>query len=159
MNPEKQRSYNTVFGGIFLSVGILAWLGAIFFAVFPNEPAPAPVKAQAPIDMDSCRAALSTLGYSASIENKVQIKAYEALSNDPKEQLEKASLAAVICKVPMREFCMGSGCPRPGVTLTLTAPLDNLPQAKGTTGANAASATKEAKGQASAASATAPPKK
>lgn len=118
MTPEQKRKYNTVMGGFLLSVGIVAWMTTVYFAVAPAKPKPAPMNAAPTVDMNSCRSALAQLGYSATITGN-EVKAYEPLTADPQAQLEKASIATLICKVNLQEFCIGTGCAQPGVTLVL----------------------------------------
>jgi len=124
MSPIQQQRFNTILGGTFLATGLVAWAMAFFFAVIPNEEAPAPVIAAPVIDLNSCQAALRDLGYSVTVENNSLLSAFEPLTSEPLKQLEKASLAATVCKLPMRTFCMGEGCEAPGLTLTLLRPVD-----------------------------------
>ena len=123
MTPQQQRRFNTTFGGVFVAAGLLAWMLAIYFAIKPNEKAPAPVIAAPTVDLQSCRAAWSQLGYLATA-TATDVTAYEALSADPKEQLDRATTAILLCKVPLRSFCMGQGCERPGLTFTVRKPLE-----------------------------------
>lgn len=144
MTPLQQRKFNTTLGGVFIAAGLLAWMLAIYFAVKPNEPAPAPVVGLVSIDTQSCRTAWSQLGYLATATN-TDVSAYEALSADPKEQLERATTAILLCKLPLRNFCMGQGCERPGVSFTvrkaielnLAIPAEREPIATPTPGAQA----------------------
>ncbi len=123
MTPEQKRKFNTVFGGVFLGTGIVAWMLTMYFAVSPNEPAPAPVIGAPSVNMTSCRDALAQLGYNATLKDQ-DVTAFEALSTDPKDQLDRATVAALVCKVPMKSFCMGDGCDQPGITLVLRKPVD-----------------------------------
>lgn len=118
MTPDQQRKFNTTFGGVFVAAGVLAWMLAIYFAVKPNDPAPAPVVGLTTIDLQSCRTAWAQLGYLASA-TETDVNAYEALSDNPKEQLERATTAVLLCKLPLRSFCMGQGCERPGVSFAV----------------------------------------
>jgi hypothetical protein len=123
MTPDQQRKFNTTFGGVFIGAGILAWMLAVYFAVKPNDPAPAPVVGLTTIDVKSCRTAWAQLGYLTTATN-TDVSAYEALSDNPKEQLERASTAILACKLPLRSFCMGQGCERPGLSFMVRKPLD-----------------------------------
>lgn len=123
MTPEQQRKYNTIFGSVFLGVGVVAWLLTAYFAVTPNTPRPFPVLNAPSIDLPSCRNALSTLGYQVSVTGN-DVTAFEALTDNPKQQLERATLAASICKIPLKSFCMGEGCEQPGVTIVVSRPND-----------------------------------
>lgn len=125
MNPEQQRKYNTIFGGLFLGLGIITWLLAVFFAVVPNAEAPTPVTGNTSIDLQSCRTALGQLGYSANVAaNKSDVTAYEPFGSDPKAQLEKATVGVLVCKLSLQSFCMGEGCERPGISFTLRKPVE-----------------------------------
>lgn len=118
MSPEQQRKSNTVLGGVFLGTGAVAWILALFFAVVPNPPVPTPVSGASKVDLSSCRAALTELGYTATLEGP-RIRLFEPLTASPKEQLEKASIAATVCKLQMKEFCMGTTCQNPGLSMIL----------------------------------------
>ncbi len=123
MTPEQSRKFNTAFGGLFIGAGVLAWMLAIYFAVAPNEPAPAPVMVSSSIDLGSCRNTLAELGYTATMQDG-SVTAYEPLTTDPQAQLNRATVAALVCKIPMKSFCMGEGCEQPGLTLVLRKPMD-----------------------------------
>ena len=118
MSPEQKRKFNTLFGGVFIATGVLAWGLTTYFALTPNPPKPAPVIGTATIDLPSCRTVLASLGYDAAVTDGTVV-AHEALSANPKEQLQKATLASTVCKLPMKSFCMGEGCPRPGLTIVV----------------------------------------
>jgi hypothetical protein len=121
MSPEQKRKFNTVFGSVFITTGIFAWALTAYFAVTPNPKRPAPVVHGLAIDLPSCQKTLTSLGYEATIKNK-EVTAHEMLSaTDPKQQLDRATIAATVCRLPMKSFCMGEGCERPGVTLVVTA--------------------------------------
>jgi hypothetical protein len=125
MNPEAQRKFNLIFGGMFLALGIVTWLMAVFFAVVPNQPAPAPLMGTPSIDIPSCRAAMQQLGYTGvSSANENEVSAHEDLTVDVKGQLEKASIGALVCKLKLQSFCMGPGCERPGLSFTLRRPVE-----------------------------------
>lgn len=121
MSPEQKRKFNTVFGGVFMATGIFAWALTAYFAVTPNAPKPAPVVSGTTIDLSSCQNSLRALGYEATLKNK-DVTAYEQLSpTDPKQQLDRATIAATVCRLPLKSFCMGEGCERNGVTIVVTA--------------------------------------
>lgn len=123
MSPEQKRKFNTTFGSLFFGVGLLAWGLTIYFAVTPNDPMPAPTVGESQIDPVSCRTALSTLGYEVTTQG-ADIVAFEPLSSQPKQQLERATMVSGLCKLPLKEFCMGEGCERPGVSITLAGARD-----------------------------------
>lgn len=141
MTPEQKRKFNTVFGGIFLGTGIVAWMLTVYFAVSPNAPAPAPVLSAPSVSLTSCRDALSQLGYQVTLKEP-DVTAFEPLSADPKEQLDRASVAALVCKIPMKSFCMGEGCEQPGLTLVLRKPVDRSDAASAVKAKEAAAAAK-----------------
>jgi hypothetical protein len=120
MTPSQKRQFNTIFGGVFLTGGILAWMIAFYFAIFPSEPVKE-VKPEVPkVDMESCKRALRTIGYNdIVISNGSDITVFEPKSDSLKDQLVRASLASTLCHIPMHSFCMGVGCSRPGLTLVL----------------------------------------
>ena len=121
MSPEQKRKFNTVFGGVFMVTGIFAWALTAYFAVTPNPPKPAPVVSGVTIDLASCQSSLRTLGYTVTMKDK-DITAHEELSiPDPKAQLDRATVAATVCRLPMKSFCMGTGCEKPGVTIVVSA--------------------------------------
>lgn len=124
MSPEQQRKSNTVLGGVFLGTGVVAWIMAMFFAVVPNPPVPAPSHEAAKVDLNSCKTALGELGYVATIEGP-RIRIFEPLTSSPKDQLEKASIAANMCRLTMKEFCMGTSCQNPGLTMVLLQQSSN----------------------------------
>ena len=127
MTPDQRRQFNTTFGGILLGIGIFAWLFSFYFVVVPRDVAPPPIAASS-VDLASCQSALADLGYSAT-EKASEVIAFEALSAMPREQLEKASIAANICHLPLNSFCMGEGCERPGLTLVLRKAVEVAPVA------------------------------
>lgn len=136
MSPEQKRKFNTAMGSLFLVAGLVGWGLTVYFAVTPNPPKPAPTFVHAVVDLPSCAQTLQRLGYSETrIDNK-DVVAFEAMSSDPKEQLDRATLAANVCKLEMKSFCMGEGCARPGLTLTLQMPQamrtaqDTLPKSR-----------------------------
>jgi hypothetical protein len=118
MSPEQKRKFNTVFGGVFLGGGIVAWALTVYFAMTPNPPRPTPVVGMPTIDLSSCRSVLAGFGYDAKVKDS-DVIAYEPLSASPKDQLQKATLAATVCKLPMKSFCMGEGCAQPGLTVVV----------------------------------------
>lgn len=119
MTPVQQQRFNTIVGGIFIGTGVLAWLLAVAFAVLPNKEAPAPVTMAPYVDMASCAQALRVQGFVVE-QAAAQVEAYMPLAYDNLYgQLEKASVAWNLCKVPVQSFCMGDGCEKPGMTLTL----------------------------------------
>lgn len=123
MTPEQRRHFNTVFGGVLLSLGIIAWLLAGYFSIAPRAPAPPLLNAKS-VDLSSCRSALSELGYRAT-ERPNEVLAFEAL--DPpraQAQLEKASIAVNLCHLSLHTFCVGDGCEQPGITLVLRKPVE-----------------------------------
>lgn len=122
MNPDQRRQFNTSFGGVLLALGIIAWLLTIYFAAFPREPAP-PLRNAVSVDMSSCRSALGDLGYTAT-ERPNEVSAFEALTDNPQGQLEKASIAANLCQLKMHNFCIGEGCEKPGLTLVFRKPVE-----------------------------------
>lgn len=126
MTPLYQQRFNTIVGGVLIGLGVLAWATSVFFAVVPNAPAPAPVIASPIVDLQSCRSALVSLGLKATVRNNVEVVIQEEISPQFEEQLERASLASVVCKLPMQSFCMGAGCtPSPGMHMVLAPPKDD----------------------------------
>ena len=121
MSPEQKRTVNTVFGSIFVAVAALEWSLAAYFSLTPASPRPAPVVYASSVDIGSCRNTLGALGYRVETVGQ-DLRVYEPLSESPKEQLDKATMAAALCKMKMTQFCMGEGCEQPGVLLTI-APL------------------------------------
>lgn len=122
MSPLSQQKFNTYVGGLMLGVGVLAWLGAIAYAVFPNDEAPAPVHLTPVVRLDSCATALRQLGYTVDIEGE-DIKAFEPYGTDLQRQLEKASIGTTVCKLPLQAFCLGNQtCEKPGLNFTLRRP-------------------------------------
>jgi len=124
MSPEQKRKFNTLFGTVFLVSGIFAWGLAAYYAKTPNEPQPAPVIGAKTVDLQSCATTLRSLGYPEVSVQKNDVIAHESLSMDPKAQLEKASIAATVCKLEVKYFCIGESCPQPGITIISTAPYN-----------------------------------
>jgi hypothetical protein len=122
MTPLQQQRFNTAMGGTFLGTGVVAWAVALFFAVVPNAEAPAPVNAAPVVELNSCRATLTQLGFNASIRGGADIVISQPMGPNLQVQLEKASLAASVCKLPLQSFCMGTGCATPGMELVLRQP-------------------------------------
>jgi len=120
MNPIQQQKFNTFVGGLFIGTGALAWLMAVAFAVLPNDEAPAPVTMAPYVDMNTCAQGLQRLGYQVETAG-VQVVAHEALdpSGNVEPQLVRASVAWNLCRVPVTDFCVGGGCEKPGITLTV----------------------------------------
>lgn len=120
MSPEINRKFNIGAGSFFLVMGLAGWALAGYYAATPNEAKPHPVTAENKIDLGSCRALLGTLGYSASITAKKDaVRAYEGFKESAKDQLERATLAMGLCKLPLKSFCMGEGCDTPGISFEL----------------------------------------
>jgi hypothetical protein len=117
MSPEQKRKFNSAFGTFFLVSGIAAWGLATYFAVTPNPPKPAPVFGGTTVDLRSCASTLRTLGYLDVDVQKNEVTAHEALSQNPHEQLDRATLAASVCHLEMKYFCIGEACPKPGLTI------------------------------------------
>lgn len=119
MSPEAKKKFNTVFGAGFIAAGLMSWMIAAYFAYTPKEPIKLETATAAPIDLNSCRNALGSMGYETQLKDNL-ITAYEALSSDDvKRQLEKASLGVAVCKLPLESFCAGEGCERLGLSFTL----------------------------------------
>lgn len=118
MSPEQKRKFNTVFGSIFLAGAAVAWGLAVYFAITPAPPKPAPVHREATVGLGSCQMVLQSMGYQVSIVNN-EVQAYEPLSEDPQRQLEESTAAVHVCRMSLKEFCMGTGCARPGLSFTL----------------------------------------
>ncbi|MDO8416274.1 MAG: hypothetical protein Q7S87_08705 [Agitococcus sp.] len=123
MTPEQNRKFNTTFGSVFLCVGALAWSLTVYYALVPNPPAPLPSFDGAKVDIASCRTALESWGYRAQLLNG-DVTAFESLSGSPQLQLDKATMAITVCKLPLKSFCMGEGCEAPGLTLVLQSPKE-----------------------------------
>jgi hypothetical protein len=118
MSPEQKRKFNTGVGSIFLGLGAIGWGLTAYYALVPNPPA-APMIAEAPkVDIASCRAALDSWGYQAT-QVKDTVLAFENLAPNPQLQLDKATMAVVVCKLPLKSFCMGEGCETPGLSFSL----------------------------------------
>lgn len=124
MTPEQKRKFNTSFGTVFMTFGVLAWGLAAYYAFTPNPPKPAPAIMAPSVDLNSCRNALSSLGFMVSVSGD-DITAFQAIGENPREQLERTSVAALICKLPVKEFCMGEGCEKPGISITLDGRKDS----------------------------------
>lgn len=122
MSPEQKRKFNTFFGSLFLISGLAAWGLSSYYAVTPNAPMPAPVSGAKIIDLKSCEVTLKSLGYTKVSVKKSDVIAHEAMSSNPQEQLYKASIASTVCKLDMKYFCIGGGCPQQGLTIILTSP-------------------------------------
>lgn len=122
MSPEQKRKFNTATGIGFFVSGLVAWSMAVYFGMTPNPPKPAPVSNRAEVDMQSCVRAIQRIGFSEVSIKGSEIVAFERLGQDPKAQLERATLASLVCKLETKFFCMGESCARPGVTLISQAP-------------------------------------
>lgn len=120
MSPEQKRKFNTTFGAIFMTTGLAAWGLTAWFAITPNPPKPAPVINAAVIDLASCSQALRHMDYEVSVKDK-DVIAFQSLKTAPKEQLQEATVAATMCRLPLKSFCMGEGCERPGMTIVVSA--------------------------------------
>lgn len=122
MNPVQQQRFNTIVGGLLIGTGVIAWLIALFFAVLPNDEAPAPVTMEPFVDMASCEVSLRNLGYQVERRGP-EVEAHEPFGVDVSAQLTKASVAWSFCQVPVQSACIGEGCERPGVTLIVRGTL------------------------------------
>lgn len=123
MTPYQKRQFNTGFGGIFLSLGLLAWMLTVYFAISPSEPIPAPVPEKAGVSLDSCKKVLGDLGFQTELKDN-SVTARTSLIVAPKEQLARASVGILGCKLPMTYFCMGDGCETPGISFVITKPKE-----------------------------------
>ena len=125
MTPEGKRKFNTYMGSLFLVLGLIAWVLAIFIATTPATAKPAPVNGTPTIDLNSCRQALTRMKYSAEVKGK-DIVVRESLSESADEdairrQLEKATIGSTMCKLSLKAFCMGEACEDPAqLTFVLT---------------------------------------
>ena len=141
MSPEQKRTVNTVSGGVFLAVAAVEWALAAYFAVTPAPPRPAPVNPVQTVDINSCRTTLGAMGYRVeTVADTLQL--FEPLSESPKAQLDKATLAASLCKTKVNAFCMGEGCEQPGLSFALMP--QKLPAEKPKAAPGAGSASKAA---------------
>jgi hypothetical protein len=122
MTPLQQQRFNTTMGGTLIGVGTVAWAIALFFAVVPNAEAPAPVNAAPIVELNSCRATLNQLGFQATNRGGADVVISQPMGENLQVQLEKASLAATVCKLPLHSFCMGEGCAAPGMEMVLRQP-------------------------------------
>jgi hypothetical protein len=122
MSPEQKRKFNTAAGSAFIAIGLFAWGLTAYFAMTPSEARPAPTYGGAVVDLQSCAGTLRSLGYRDVAIKGDDIIVFEELSDAPKEQLERATLAATVCKLEMKSFCMGEACARPGMALTIARP-------------------------------------
>lgn len=118
MSPEQKRKFNTVFGSVFLASAAVAWGLTAYFAFTPAPPKPAPVHREPVVNLGSCQMVLQSMGYQVSIVNN-EVVAHEPLSDDPQRQLDKSTAAVNVCRLSLKEFCMGEGCERPGMSFTL----------------------------------------
>ena len=145
MTPIQQQKFNTIVGGVFIGAGVLAWLITVFFSVMPNEKAPAPVTMEPHVNMVSCQAAMAQLGYQTTLKVS-DLELYEPFGSDVQAQFEKASIAWSLCQVPVREFCAGEGCEKPGISMTLKGPVGKpRPAAAPAEGASKAKPSAESK--------------
>lgn len=120
MSPEQTRKFNLITGSFFLGLGVVTWALAGYFALTPNAPQPHPVTAETRVDLNSCRTALATMGYQASIAaTKDAVRVYEPLNGDAKALLDRATMAIGVCHMELRSFCIGEACDSPGVTFEL----------------------------------------
>ncbi|KWT98296.1 MULTISPECIES: hypothetical protein [unclassified Variovorax] len=140
MSPEQKRKFNTAAGSTFIAIGVFAWALTSYFAVTPSQARPAPTYSGAVVDLQSCAGTLRSLGYRDVAMKGDDIIIFEELSDAPKEQLERATLAATVCKLEMKSFCMGEACARPGMSLTVARPQAMREAAKAKPDAAAAAA-------------------
>lgn len=137
MTPEAQRKFNISVGTLSLLFGLAAWAAAGYVALTPAQPRPAPVSPLPVIDLASCAQALTSMGLPASVRT-ARIEVFRADIDDPEKLLRDASLGLAACKLELQRFCMGEGCPQPGLSMTLgSPPREGAPaamlQAKGQT--------------------------
>lgn len=120
MSPEQKRKFNLAAGSAFLLMGIVTWGLTAYYAVTPNPTRPTPVVLASVVDLSSCRTALANLGYQATFDqDKGTVAAFESFAEDTKAQLDKVTLSIGLCKMDLKEFCMGEACEAPGVQFTL----------------------------------------
>lgn len=128
MTPEQKRTFNTMFGSLFLAVGMVGWGLAAYYAVTPATPRPAPVIG-VKSDVPSCAVSLRKLGFDVKVKgpNRLQLsKRLEfAPGLDEKKELREATLAASLCPMKLEAFCFGSACDIPGMNLTLGPLIPN----------------------------------
>lgn len=126
MSPEQRKKFNTVFGSVFLTLGLFGYGMSAYYAVTPNKPLASTVAPSREIvDSSSCVRAMLQLGFQAYVTGP-DVEVYAPLpgpNDDVKELLEKASLGIAMCKLKMKEFCMGTTCKEgPGLRFKLSSP-------------------------------------
>lgn len=128
MTPETKRKFNISMGSLFILAGLASSGAGFFAATVPAEKRPAPVSSAPVVDLESCRTALTQMGYSAIMQNK-EIRAVEVSLDNPEQQLVKATAAINICRMELQEFCMGEACSQPN-TLSFTISAESKRVAK-----------------------------
>lgn len=134
MTAEQAKKFNIFFGSVLAISGLLGWGTAAYYATVPKEPKPVVTVMTPSVDAPSCVASLQQMGYVAVLQGR-NVSAHEGFSPDmsPRERMEKASAAVLLCQGRLRDFCIGNRCDQPGVSFTV-----ELPEPRGTAPAPAA---------------------
>ena len=141
MSPHAKKQFNTSVGGLFMGLGALAWLIAVVFALKPSDQKRLPPVSLAPsVDLTTCRTAVNQLyGFTSRMEKGSLVLTTQDIGN-PQKVLNDATAAIALCKMELAEFCMGTGCPEQGMTMTLAQPENQRRPVLGPAGLATASA-------------------
>lgn len=121
MSPSAKKQFNTAIGAMFLGLGIIAWGVAVVFALKPSDQRRLPPVVLAPtVDLNTCRSSLNSLyGFVTRTSANGDLVVTTQDIADPQKALNDATAAIGLCKRELVEFCMGTGCAEPGMTMTL----------------------------------------
>lgn len=126
MNPKTTKSIN-LFATVLFTIAGLTCLGLAAYLTVKPAPAKAAQYLAHPVDKVGCMKALQSLGFEVKNEKPVGSRSYMTahtsdLDSPPKEWVDRASLGIAACHVPLKSFCMGSGCTSSGITFTVEFP-------------------------------------
>lgn len=119
MNPKATKNIN-LFATIIFSIAGLACTGLAAYMTVKPAPAKQAQYVKHRMDKTGCLKVAQELGFNIQkTEGSLSTLYSTDLDSSPKELVDKASLVIASCKAPMERFCMGEGCPTPGLTFIL----------------------------------------
>lgn len=113
MNVAHQRVLNILAGALFALLGFACYGGAAYFATVAPKPVMGPDSLK--LDTRACKQTLSRLGFQVT-EHSSELRAQKTNGlENPERLLADASIGMSSCGLPIKRFCMGSGCEPPAV--------------------------------------------
>ncbi|MBC8738481.1 hypothetical protein F6X40_17030 [Paraburkholderia sp. UCT31] len=137
MTPQALKTANTAAAVLFVLAGFSCF-GMAGYLALTKPPAKESKYVQRIPDKKGCKDALAAQGFHATegADGKVIFASVTGLKDEPKRQLQEATMAIAMCHMPLKSFCMGLTCvkagaqgnPQSGVQFALDASTTANPQ-------------------------------